>query len=221
MADFDLKSDEEKAEELKAWWKENGLSVIAGVAITIAGMFGYKYWQQYEKDQSEGASKLFYQLSKTNADSPEAEQILKKLNDNYSGTAYASLAAMRMAKVNCEAGKTDACISQLRKAAESSEESVATVAKIRLARALVSTGKLDEAKKIVAENFPKAYASIIAEIKGDIYLAENNISKAREAYDEAILSSGGEGTQLLKLKRDDLGTAGAAANASDAPKSGA
>jgi len=218
MADFDLKSDEEKAEELKAWWKENGLSVIAGIAITIAGMFGYRYWQQYQLDQSEGASKLFYQLSKASPNSPEAETILKKLNDNYSGSAYASLAALRMAKADCEAGKTDSCISQLRKAAESSQESVATVAKIRLARALVSTGKLNEAKKIIAENFPKSFASIIAEIKGDIYYAENNIPKAREAYDEAILSSGGEGTQLLKLKRDDLGNT---AKTSDTPKKGA
>ena len=106
----------------------------------------------------------------------------------------------------------------MRKAAESSQESVATVAKIRLARALVSTGKLNEAKKIIAENFPKSFASIIAEIKGDIYYAENNIPKAREAYDEAILSSGGEGTQLLKLKRDDLGNT---AKTSDTAKKGA
>ncbi len=218
MADFDLKSDEEKAEELKAWWKENGLSVIAGVAITIAGMFGYKYWQQYQLDQSEGASRLFYQLSKAGPNSPEAEPILKKLNDNYSGSAYASLAALRMAKADCEAGKTDSCITQLRKAAESSQESIATVAKIRLARALVSAGKLDEAKKIISENFPKSFASLIAEIKGDIYYAENNIPKAREAYDEAILSSGGEGTQLLKLKRDDLGNT---AKTGDTPKKGA
>jgi len=35
MADFELKSDEEKAEELKAWWKQNGTSVIAGIALTI------------------------------------------------------------------------------------------------------------------------------------------------------------------------------------------
>ena len=52
MADFDLKTDDEKAEELKAWWKENGTSVIAGVALTIGGMFGYQQWQQYKLDQS-------------------------------------------------------------------------------------------------------------------------------------------------------------------------
>ena len=93
MADFDLKSDDEKAEELKAWWKKNGTSVIAGVALAIGGMFGWQQWQQHKLDQAEGASKLYSQISKEGADSDTA---LKKLNSEYGSSAYASLAKSRV-----------------------------------------------------------------------------------------------------------------------------
>jgi len=202
MADFELKSDNEKAEELKAWWKKNGTSVIAGVALTIGGMFGFKQWEQHKLNQSEGASKIFSQLSQNDSD---ANAVYKQLNDDYSGTAYTALAALRAAKENCTAGKMEECISQLRSAADSSQESVATVASIRLARALLSTGKLDEAQKILSQKLPTSYASIVTELEGDIHFATKEFQKARAAYDKAILSSGRQNTQLLKLKRDDLG----------------
>ena len=203
MADYDLKSDEEKAEELKAWWKENGTSVIAGIALTIGGMFGYQQWQQYKLDQSEGASRLYSKISKNNADSAEA---LKELNSKYDSTSYASLAALSTAKTSCESGKTDDCIAQLKVASKSSQDSIASIAKLRLARTLISTGKLDEAQTLLSTKMPAAYTSLVTELSGDLHYAKKEFGKAREAYDQAILSSGGQNIDILKMKRDDLGS---------------
>ena len=202
MADYDLKSDDEKAEELKTWWKENGTSVIAGVALTIGGMFGYQQWQQYKLDQSEGASRLYAKISKSNTDSADA---LKQLNSDYSSTSYASLAALATAKSSCEAGKIDDCIEQLKIASESSQDSVASIAKLRLARTLINAGKLEEAQSLLSAKMPAAYASLITELTGDVHYAKKEYDKAREAYDRAILSSGGQNIDILKMKRDDLG----------------
>ncbi len=202
MADFELKSDEEKAEALKAWWVKNGTSVIAGVALTVGGMFAFKQWEQHKLDQAEGASKIFSQLSQPNSN---ANTVYKQLSDEYSGTAYTALAALKAAKENCTTGNVEECITQLRSAADSSQDSVATVAKIRLVRALLSTGKVDEAQTILSKKMPASYASIVTELKGDIYFTKKEYQKARAEYDKAILSSGGQNTQLLKLKRDDLG----------------
>ena len=202
MVDTILKSDEEKAEELKAWWKANGTSVVAGVALAIAGMFGWQQWQKHELTQAEGASKLFAEINKPESNSIE---ILEKLNADFSSTGYAALAALSAAKAGCEAGKTDFCIEQLRKASTNSQENIADIAKIRLARTLISSGKLDEASTILGEKLPAAYESLITELKGDIFYAKKEYKKAREAYDRAILSSGGQNIETLKLKRDDLG----------------
>jgi len=202
MVDTTLKSDEEKAEELKAWWKANGTSVFAGVALAIGGMFAWQQWQQHKLDQAEGASKLFAEINKPETDSLK---ILNKLNDDYSGTGYADLAALSAAKAACETGKTDFCIEQLRAASQSKQDNIAYIAKIRLARTLITAGKLDEANSILAEKMPDAYESLISELKGDIYYAKKDYAKAREAYDRAILGAGGHYTEALKLKRDDLG----------------
>jgi len=203
MADFDLKSDDEKAEELKVWWKENGTSVIAGIALTIGGMFGWQQWQQYKLDQAEGASKLYSQIGKEGADSDAA---LKQLNSDYGSSSYASLAALSAAKTSCEAGKTDECITQLKSASNSSQDSIASIAKIRLARTLISAGKLDEAQTLLTAKMPTAYSSLITELTGDIHFAKKEFAKARDAYDKAILSSGGQNIDVLKMKRDDLGS---------------
>ncbi|MEH6456203.1 MAG: tetratricopeptide repeat protein [Cocleimonas sp.] len=202
MADFDMKSDEEKAEALKAWWRSNGTSVVAGVALTIGGMFGWNYYQENQLTSAEGASKIYSQLYKDDAD-PAA--IVEKLNSEYGSSVYTSLAALTAAKNSCEDNKTDACIDLLKSATESSQDSISIIAKIRLARTLISTGKLDEAKSIISTSMPKSYESLISELNGDIHYAKKEFKLAREAYDKAIETAGSVNTQLLQMKRDDLG----------------
>jgi len=201
MADNELKSDEEKAEELKAWWKANGISVVAGVALAIAGMFGWQQWQQSKLDKSEGASKVFSQLNKNSSDG----ELLKKINDEYGNTPYAPLAALNAAKSACESNKIDDCIAQLKVASNSSHNSIATIAKIRLARTLINSNKLDEASKVLSSVTDTAFSSLVAELTGDLFLAKKDYNRARESYDKALLSSGGQNSQILKMKRDDLG----------------
>jgi len=188
MADFDMKSDEEKAEALKAWWASNGISVAAGVALTIGGMFGWNYYQESKLTAAEGASRIF---SKLNKDDANASEIIAEINEKHGDSVYASLASLTAAKSSCEENKTDACIELLKTASKSSQDSVATIAKIRLARTLVSADKLDDAAKILSGSFPKAYDSLISELNGDIHFAKKEFKQARE--------------RLLEMKRDDLG----------------
>ena len=93
----------------------------------------------------------------------------------------------------------------MKTATESSQDSVATIAKIRLARTLISTGKLDEAQSILSAKLPKSYDSLVSELNGDIHSAKKEFKLAREAYDKAIESAGSVDTRLLQMKRDDLG----------------
>jgi len=202
MAEFDMKSDEEKAEALKAWWRSNGTSVAAGIALTFAGMFGWNHYQESKLTSAEGASKIFAELNQEDAD-PAA--IVEKINKEYGGSVYASLASLNAAKSSCESDNTDACIDLLKTATNSPQESLALIAKIRLARTLVSAGKLDDAKAIISGKFPKSYESLLNELNGDIHVAKKEFKEAREAYDQAIKSATGQDTRLLQMKRDDLG----------------
>lgn len=207
MADLELKSDEEKAQELKAWWKENGTSVVVGIALAIGGMFGWQQWQVHQKTKAEGGSRLFAQLNNENTDSAKKADVLKQLTADFSGTPYSALAALKAAKTACtsDISDKDMCVSLLQQASQSSQEDIAIIAKLRLARAYIANNQLDDAVAITNQKMPTAYSSLVDEIKGDIYFAKKEFDKAREAYDRAILSSAGQNIQFLKMKRDDLG----------------
>ena len=71
MAD-ELKTDDERSEELKAWWRENGTSVAVGVAVAVAGVFGFQQWKQYNLDQAETASALFQKATTATTDKVKA-----------------------------------------------------------------------------------------------------------------------------------------------------
>lgn len=191
----DLKTDEEKAEELKQWWRDNGTSVLAGVALAVAGTIGWQQWQAHKISEAEAASSLF---AKMKTDQTAAE----KLSSDYSSTPYAAFASLETAK-NAENGK--AAIEALRTATESDQTNVARIAKLRLVRTLIANEQLDEADSLLKEKLPSAYTSLVEELKGDLYFAKKELDKAREAYDRAILSAGRDSVDYLKMKRNNLG----------------
>ena len=49
-------TEEEQVEALKKWWKQNGKSVLGGVLIGVAVIYGGKTWLQQHNRQIEVAS---------------------------------------------------------------------------------------------------------------------------------------------------------------------
>lgn len=198
----DLKTDEEKAEELKQWWRDNGTSVLAGVALAVAGTFGWQQWQSYKVTQTTTASGLLAQIKNGTGDK---DSITEKLINEYSSTPYAAFAALEKAKDAENSGDSKASIEALRIATNSKQSGVAIIAKLRLIRSLITNHELDEASSLLSEKLPSAYTSLHEELKGDLYLAKKEVDKARQSYDRAILSAGRDAVEYLKMKRNNLG----------------
>ena len=198
----DLKTDEEKAEELKQWWRDNGTSVLAGIALAVAGTFGWQQWQAHQVTQTEEASDLLAQMESGTGDKAS---IIEKLTSDYSSTPYAAFASLEKAKDAENNSDSKTSLEALRAAANSKQNSVARIAKLRLIRALIASGELDEANTLLSEKLPSAYTSLHEELKGDLYLAQKEVDKARQSYDRAILSAGRDSVEYLKMKRNNLG----------------
>ncbi|MCW8957149.1 MAG: tetratricopeptide repeat protein [Gammaproteobacteria bacterium] len=79
------------------------------------------------------------------------------------------------------------------------------IARLRLMRVLTSMNEFDQALALANMDIPNSFVALYEELKGDAYLAKGDINQARVAYDKAILKSGMQANQWLKLKRDDLG----------------
>lgn len=199
--------DDEQLEALKKWWTENGTSVIAGIVLGVGALVGWKGWTSYQKNRAETASTRYTNANEamTEKKSDTMLENVRILQEDYSSTPYAALASLELAKLRAESDDLDVVTEQLRWAMEhSNQESVQSIARIRLARVLTAQSKNDEALELLSIPLSLAYTSLVEEIRGDAYRAKGEIDKARNAYNRAILSASGN-TDYLQMKRDDLG----------------
>ena len=63
----------EQSELVQKWLRENGLSIVVGVAIGLVGIFG---WQQWRKHQAriEGDASQLYQQAQVASASPASRR---------------------------------------------------------------------------------------------------------------------------------------------------
>ena len=204
MIDYN-KTDDEQAEDIKKWWKENGLSVVAGIALAIAALFGWEYWQKHQITQAESASTL-YSEAQTATDDTIATLKTQELQDSYTQSPYAALASLEIAKKHAEKGEYEPAAAALNWViANTKDVDLKNVASVRLARVQASAGKYEEALKLASQTYGASYESVLEEIKGDIYSAQNKIEEARKAYERAIVAAKNSSSELIKIKLDNLG----------------
>jgi len=184
----EMLSDDEQVERIKAWWKANGNSIIAGVVIGLGGFFAWQGWGSYqEKLAGEGAEayELFAQAAFDN-DAKKTDDALAQLQSNYGDTSYSRFAALELARQQVNAGSLKAAektLSNLRK--QSTDSALKPLLEIRFARLLVAQKRLDEAGKLLDSINSDAYAAETAAIRGEIAYQQGDMSGARAALEEA------------------------------------
>lgn len=208
---MDFETEEQQIEALKRWWKENGRMVIAGLILGVAVIAGWRFYVDYKKQHEEMASAIYENvLLAVSANSELAEQELRvnNLMAEYADTPYASLAALVLAKQQLQSNDAVKAQQQLDWVIKHTKQpELQHIARLRLVRILLAGKQYDQANALLNIDYPESFAALYEELKGDVYLAKGDNENARIAYDKAILSSGGQASQLLKLKRDDLGAA--------------
>jgi predicted negative regulator of RcsB-dependent stress response len=200
--------DEEELENLKRWFKENWVALAAGLVIGFGAIGGWQAWKGYQEKQSLTASQMYDDLKKalTAAKADEAKGIADKLQSDYSGTPYAGAAALRLAQVAVVDKDYDAALKRLDWVAEhGDEDGLKQLAKLRKARVLWQQSKPDDALKLL-DGDAGEYASLYAELRGDIAYSKNDVDNARKAYQTALdkAPEAAANRALLQQKLDDL-----------------
>jgi predicted negative regulator of RcsB-dependent stress response len=206
---YDLE-EQEKIDELKAWWKQYGQMVIAVAVAACIGAGAAAGWQWYKRTQSEQASQLYGALEKAMLanDLKQIRDVSGQLMSNFGGTAYGPMAALAGAKANFDAGDTAAAAVQLRWTIEhAKDEGIAATARLRLAAVLLDEKKYDDALKLLSAGHPEAYTGLFEDQKGDIYVAQGKTGDAKAAYKAALEKLPAQGTyrQIVQVKLDGLG----------------
>ena len=200
------KTEEEQVEAIKQWWKDNSVSLIAGVAIGVAVLAGYSYWDGNKKNQAQDASVLY---SEVQSASDKSENTLK-LQSDFSATPYAALASLLLAKDNVDANELDKAVVQLKWVIDNNhDEGVEHISKQRLARLYLAQDKVELAEALIKGVKAAGFDAAYNEIQGDINLAKNLPVQAKELYRLALsaLPQGDQRYAIIKMKLDDLSQA--------------
>ena len=209
MATYDL-DEQERLDELKAWWKRWGNLVMVGLAVVVAAAAGWRYWQNQVVTQSLEAATVYEQLTRSLAanDAKAARDAGAMLIDQYKGTAYAPRAALLLAKLNVGAKDLKSAQAQLEWAvANSKEPAVKDLARLRLAGVQLDQKQYDAALKTLSATHSDAFAFRFQDLKGDVLQAQGKPAEARAAYQAAFgkMAEDNPYRNIVELKLDALG----------------
>lgn len=209
MATYDL-DEQERLDELKAWWKRWGNLVMIGLAVVIAAAAGWRYWQNHTVKQSLEAATVYEKLTQSLAanDAKGAREAGSMLIDQYKDTAYAPRAALLLAKLNVMSKDLKSAQAQLEWAAANSKEpAVKDMARLRLAGVQLDQKQYDAALKTLAGTHSDAFAFRFEDMKGDVMLAQGKPADARAAYQAAFskMQEDNPYRNIIELKLDALG----------------
>lgn len=206
-------TEEQQVEAIKKWWHDNKLSIIGGVIIGIAALWGGRTWIAGQHAHAEAASDA-YQIMMSKLQGGALEEAAadgSTLLGQFSDTPYAALASLALARIKVEQGDPAAASSHLNWALNNTEqEELKKVATLRLAELRLAqgdtAGALSQLNTIAA---PGSFAALYEQLKGDILVAEGKVDQAREAYVRALaaMAPSAPGRRLLQIKLDDLGAA--------------
>lgn len=210
-------TEDEQVEKLKSWWKTNGSSVVVGVAIGLAAVGGYNWWQSSNQARAETASGLYEEMliRHSEGDVQTAQQMGGTLMDDYAATPYSVLGALFMARMSVEADDTASAAEQLRWVIDNTDEvGMRHIATLRLADILIATQDYDAAESLLNSNKGDnegGFNSQYHELLGDLYVATDRADEARSAYERSLelLAPGSSYREVLMLKRDNVAASGA------------
>jgi predicted negative regulator of RcsB-dependent stress response len=206
-------SEQEQVEVLKTWWKNNGRSVITGLVLGFAAIFGWRTWQGNVATQMEGASQGFQQMMGQIVEKKpeEAKKTGNEIVAKFEKSPYAVFASLALAKLAVEeAHDLTVAKKHLQWALEHvTERELIPVIRMRLARIHLAEGNADQALAIL-QDIPDAAAAKLSsyqELKGDVLAAQGKTDEARRAYVEALALQGvnRSGVSMVEMKLNDLG----------------
>lgn len=196
------KTEDEQAEQIKRWLRENGPQIIAGVVMGLSAIWGFDYYKNYQHEQSVEA-RSYYLSTVTNSNNTQA---LAALQNDHADSGYTQQSILMSAKHAVLAGNYQQALEHLSPLLNTENEFIAHTAKLRSAAIYLQMGNYDQALAVLGTGENPAFSGLYNHTKGDIYLSQNNIESAKKHYELALgqLSIDSELKNLIQIKLNDL-----------------
>lgn len=180
------RTDEEVVDLIRDWLRQYGLTIIGGLGLGIAGIFGYEWWQSsQERAAQQRAEQVLALQEAVKADKWEEAQRIFAAIDTKADSEMRGMAGMLLAKAALAAGDTAAAKLHLEKAASAKDVFVAQTARWHLAQLAAQEGQWDGVIEQAEALQTSIYAVPALELKALAYKAQNEPAKALSALEDA------------------------------------
>jgi len=202
-------SEKEQWEQIKAWLRDNGLWIIAGIAVGAGALGGWRWYQDHVDSVGAQAGAKYTQVLDAfgRGDRTQGFVLLGELERDYSSSPYVDQGKLMAARIYVDSGELDKAVSELQTVTEHSKDSeLGLLARLRLARVQIAQNKADAALATLNGMQPGAFEPRYHEILGDAYYAKGDKATALKEYLKAKVGDfgGSPDSQQLDLKISDL-----------------
>ncbi|NND54618.1 MAG: tetratricopeptide repeat protein [Gammaproteobacteria bacterium] len=216
----ELLTEDQEAERAKAWVRENGLFIVAGVVLGLGGLFGWQQWEDYQMRQSEQASAVWAQMAAAidGERYNEVDETLTLLETDYAGTPYLDQARLAMAALHMNRNDPEAALVELDKVASSGNDPLLRkLAELRRAQVLNAEERYEEVLELLDENAEGGLASLQLELRGDALFGLGQMDAAEESYRLALNNDAGGvvDRSFVQMKLDQAAASAPVADTAD------
>jgi len=202
-------SEKEQLENFRDWWKENGWYLIGGAVLGGVLLLGWTQYRGYEQGRIESASALYDELAGAVFDraSVRATDLLAELRTEYGSSPYVDHAGLLVASLRLDEQQPEAAIDELRYVLDGTDDAeLGLVIRQRTARLLLHLERYEETLELLDGIEPGRFLGRFSELRGDAYLAQGDLERARTTYLEAYNAEHTDvlDRNLLQMKIDDL-----------------
>jgi predicted negative regulator of RcsB-dependent stress response len=202
-------SESEQWDQIKAWLRDNGLWIIAGVVVGAVGLGGWHWYQDHVDAVGVEASTKYTQVVEAfgKGDRTQGFVLLGELERDYSSSPYVDQAKLMAARVYVDGGDLDKAAAELQAVTDHSKDTdLALVSRLRLARVQIAQKKPDAALATLNGVKSGAFEPRYHEVMGDAYYAKGDKAGALKEYLSAKVADlgGSPDSQELDLKISDL-----------------
>ncbi|OGO95181.1 MAG: hypothetical protein A3F10_01045 [Coxiella sp. RIFCSPHIGHO2_12_FULL_42_15] len=180
--------DKEQIEMLSRWWNTYGKGIVIAILVALVLSLGWRYWVQSKENHRAKAS-LIYQalLSSAMVKKPSEMSLqLTELKTKFADTPYAGLGALLMARFDVEAKKYSEALTQLNWVIYSTNlNEFRQLARLGAAQILLEQKQWLQAQQMLQTVDDKTYQSLVDNLLGQIFMAQNEPEKARQAFVKA------------------------------------
>ncbi|SMM97931.1 Mlr7403 protein [uncultured Candidatus Thioglobus sp.] len=196
------KTEEEQAEQVKKWIKDNTLQIIIGISLGFGGIFGLNYYNQYQHDQALKSRNYYLSI----VANPNNTHAIEALKTEHSGSTYVDLMTLLLAKNAVSKGDYQQALDYLMPLIDNEDEFIMHNVKLRVASIYLEMNKPDEALSVLGNYKNKTFSTFYDDLKGDIFLVQGKVEMAKKYYQSAFkqLHDNSKLKNLIQIKFNDL-----------------